>query len=129
MSLRVLALVNSIVGLIFGVGLIFAPAYLFGTYGLQTSDVTVLVARLMGAEFLGLNVITLLLLGQLETPPVGRALVYARGLSEGAGALVAWIGKVGGMGNDLLWTVPAIYTVFALGYLYFAIRLSWDAKA
>jgi hypothetical protein len=73
--------------------------------------------------------ITLLLLGQLEHAPVGRALVIARGLSEGTGAVVAWIGKLGGMGNAMLWSVPALYTLFALGYLYFLIRLSWHAKA
>jgi hypothetical protein len=129
MSLRVLALANLIVGLVFGVGLLIAPAFLLGTYNLPTSDVTLLVARLLGAEFIGFNVMTLLVLGQLENPPVGRALVIARAASEGTAAVVAWIGKLAGMGNALLWSVPVIYTLFALGYLYCLIRLSWDSKA
>jgi hypothetical protein len=128
MALRVLALVNLIVGLLFGVALLVAPGFLLGTYGLSTGDVTLLVARLLGAEFLGLNLITLLLLGQLVNAPVARALVIARGLSEGTGAVVAWIGKAQVMGNTLLWSVPVIYTIFALGYLFFLIRLSWDAR-
>jgi hypothetical protein len=135
MSLRVLALANVIVGLAFGVGLVFAPDFLLGSYGLQTSAVTVLVARLMGAEFLGFNTMTLLVLGQLENPPVGRALIFGRLLSEGSAAIVAWIalvtgmGKVAGQGNTMLWTIPAIYTVFTLGYFYFLVRQSWDSKS
>lgn len=129
MALRVLALLNLIVGLAFGVGLLIAPGFLLSTYGLPTSDVTLLVARLMGAEFIGLNLMTLLILGQLENPPVARALVIARGLGEGSGAVVAWIGKLAGMGNAMLWSVPALYTLFALGYLYFLIRLSWEARS
>ncbi|HEV2237211.1 MAG TPA: hypothetical protein VGR57_11170, partial [Ktedonobacterales bacterium] len=100
-----------------------------GTYGLHTTDVTLLVARLMGAEFLGLNLLTLLLLGQLENAPVRRAVVVARGLDEATGAVVALIGKLAGMGNAMLWSVPALYILFALGYLYFLIRLPRDTKA
>jgi hypothetical protein len=129
MSLRVLALANLIVGLVFGVALLAAPAFLLGTYSLPTTEVTLLVARLMGAEFLGLNVVTLLLLPQLGSLPVRRALVVARGLSEGAGAVVALIGKLGSIGNVMLWSVPALYGIFALGYLYFLLRLPRDAKA
>ena len=135
MSLRVLALANLIVGLIFGVGLVFAPGFLLGTYGLPTNDVTLLVARLMGAEFLGFNTMTLLVLGQLDNPPVGRALIFGRLIGEGSAALVAWIalvtgmGTVAGHGNVTLWSIPAIYTLFTLGYFYFLVRQSWDAKS
>jgi hypothetical protein len=129
MSLRVFATINLIVGLVFGVALLAAPGFLLGTYALPTTDVTLLVARLMGAEFLGLNVLTLLLLGQLEGAPVRRAVVIARGLAEASGAVVALIGKLAGMGNAMLWSVPALYTLFALGYLYFLIRLPRDVKA
>jgi hypothetical protein len=129
MSLRTLALVNLIVGLAFGVALLAAPGLLLRSYGLLCDDVTALVGRLLGAEFVGLNVLTLLLLGQLGSAPVRRALVIARALAEGGGAIVTLIGKLQGMGNALLWSVPAIYGLFALGYLYFLIRLPRDTRA
>jgi hypothetical protein len=96
MSLRVLALVNLIVGLLFAVLLLLVPGFLLGTYALPTTDVSLLLARLLGAEFFGYNVINLLLLPHLGSGPVRRAVVIARTLSEGSGAVVALLGKLGG---------------------------------
>jgi hypothetical protein len=129
MSLRIVALLNVLVGLVFAVALLAAPAFLLSTYALSTNDVGLLLARLLGAEFLALNVLCLLALRQLGNPAVRRAVVIGRILSEGTGGVVALLAKVAGMGNEMVWSIPALYLAFALLYAYFLVRLPRDTKA
>lgn len=122
MSLKTLLSVNAIVGLVFGLALLFAPGILLATYGLGTDGTTLLIARLLGAEFLGYNVVSLLVRNQVTEPRLGRSFVIARFLSEGLGFVVALLARLAGMGNSTVWTVVGLYALFTLGYLYFLVR-------
>jgi hypothetical protein len=122
MSLKTLVTVNAVVGLAFGAALLLVPGFVLATYGLATENTTLLFARLLSVGFLGFNTASFLLRNQVDDRRIGRSLVIARCLSEGGGFVVSLLGKLAGLGNNLVWTIVAIYGLFALGYLYFLAR-------
>jgi hypothetical protein len=118
-KIRLLLAANAVVGLTFGLGLLVAPALLLRLYGLATGSAGLLVTRLLGVEFIGFNVATWI---AREADPysagsAARALVRGHLVSEAVGALVSASAALRGLGNPLLWSVVAIYVIFAAAFL------------
>ena len=124
-KIRILLSVNALVGLAFGAALLLVPAALLHIYGLTVDGTSVLVARLLGVEFLGLNVLTWI---ARKTDPyaagsAARAAVRAHLVSESAGALVSAWGAAEGIGNPMVWGVPVFYFAFAAAFLWAELAL------
>jgi hypothetical protein len=118
LKLRTLLTVNSLVGIAFGVALLAAPGLLLRLYGLPGDTTALLFARLVGAELLGINVPTWM----ARTSPGGPAAAFAvigHALSETLGFGITLAAALAGFGNQMVWSVVAIYGLFAVGNLYF----------
>jgi len=130
-GLRILLTVNSLVGLATGAGLLIAPVVVVRLFGLVLGNNGVLGARLLGGEFLGLNVATWL--ARASDPQVpgtaARALVYGHLGSEASGALVAGWAATSGAGGPLLWLVVATYAGFALAFAWMVRAIRSHAAA
>jgi len=122
MSLKALVSFNEVVGMIFGLALLFAPGFLLATYGLGADDATLLIARLLGAEFLGFNTVSLLVREHIDEPAIGRSFVIGRCLSEGSGFAVSLLGALMGVGNGLVWVIVTLYALFTVGFLSVLLR-------
>ena len=124
-KIRMLLTVNAVVGLTFGLGLLVAPAPLVLLYGLRTDTVGLLLARLAGVEFIGYNLVGWI--ARAADPyPAGstpRAVVRGHLVSETLGAPVSATAAVRGLGNPLLWSVAAIYAIFASEFLWAELAL------
>lgn len=118
MKLRNLFIVNAVLALVFGAWLVLAPASLVSLYGGTLSEAGILVARLCGAAFLGICVLTWSARNATDSD-VRRAIVLAYFIANAIGFVVALLGQLAGVPNALGWSIVAIYLLLALGYGYF----------
>ena len=123
-KIHLLLTVAAVIGLVFGLGLLVAPAPLLRLYGLTTDTTGLLLARLFGVEFIGYNIVAWLTRAAdpLPTDSAPRALVRAHLVSETFGAVVS-AAAVRGLGNPLLWTVTALYAMLAAAFLWATLAL------
>ena len=124
-KIHLLLAVAAVIGLVFGLGLLVAPAPLLRLYGLTTDTTGLLLARLFGVEFIGYNIVAWLTRAAdpFPTDSAPRALVRAHLVSETLGALVSVAAAVRGLGNPLLWTVTALYGMLAAAFLWVTLAL------
>lgn len=116
--LRLLLTINSIVGILFGAVLVAAPGILFQLYGLPGGLGADLFARLLGAELLGLNLATWI----VRSRPEGEGAAFAvlgHCVSESLGFAVALGAALAHVGNGMVWSVVALFALFAAANLYF----------
>ena len=124
-KIQLLLTVAAVIGLVFGLGLLVAPAPLLRLYGLTTDTTGLLLARLFGVEFIGYNIVAWVTRAADPAPTdsASRALVRAHLVSETLGALVSAAAAARGLGNPLLWTVPALYAILAAAFLWATLAL------
>lgn len=124
-NIHLLLTVAAVIGLVFGLGLLVAPAPLLRLYGLSTDTTGLLLARLFGVEFIGYNIVAWVTRSADPSPTESapRALVRAHLVSETLGALVSTWAAVRGLGNPLFWTVPALYGMLAAAFLWATLAL------
>lgn len=118
MRLSTLMVINAIVALFFGLGLVLAPGRLVSLYGAQLDEAGIYVARLLGAEFLSYAVLTWFARDSEESE-ARRAILFALVTSFGVGFIVALGSQLSGVTNALGWFTVVVYLLFALGYGYF----------
>ena len=128
MTPKLLLTTSSSIGFAFGLGLVVAPDFLLGQYGLSTNGAGVALARLLGAELIGFNIATFL----ARRDPEGegaRLAVLGHAVSEPIGALATLAALLTGVGNPMLWSVFALYALFSAAYGYFQFRARGGASA
>lgn len=124
-NIQLLLTVAAVIGLVFGLGLLVAPAPLLRLYGLTTDATGLFLARLFGVEFIGYNLVAWLTRAADPSPAdsAPRALVRAHLLSETFGALVSASAAARGLGNPLIWSVAALYGMLAAAFLWATLAL------
>lgn len=118
MTLRNLFIVNAVIALIFGAAAVLAPALLMSFYGITLSPPGILVARLLGATFLGICVLTWFARDAADSE-ARQAIVLALFVENAIGFVAALLGQLAGVANTLGWSIVAIYLLLGLGYGYF----------
>ena len=104
---------------LFGTGLLVAPAWLLGIYGLTMTTDGEIVARLLGAQLLGYAVLEWLCLrGGRE---LRVATLRAAFVAELGGVVVSGLAVLQGRGNTMLLSVVALFLVFAIWRGYYLI--------
>ena len=117
MKVKHMMLIKAIVCLVFGVGMLVAPAWLMGLYDMDLGEAGVYMTRLLGASFL---LLTLLLGLASQAGPSEARRAIAIGVIAGdlLGFVVALIGQISGAANALGWLTVALYLLLALGFAY-----------
>jgi len=116
-KLRLLLTVNSLVGILFGAVLVAAPGLLMRMYDLPGGLGADLFARLLGAELLGLNIGTWF----VRERPEGEGAAFAvlgHCVSETFGFAVSIGAALAHVGNDMVWSVVALFALFAAANWY-----------
>ena len=106
------------VGFITGFVLLVFPTTLLGMNGIQADAAGITLARLLGAEFIGFNLVTWMSKNP-GNESTRRMVVFSHSVSETLGFIVLLYARLNGLGNNMLWSFVAVYFIFALGYLYF----------
>ncbi len=119
MKLSTMMIINAVVAAGFGVAFVLVPSQAISLYGIEeTSEILILILRLMGAAFIGFAVLTWLARNASDSD-ARRAIVLALIVSDGIGFIAALIAQLADVVNSLGWSTVAIYLLLALGFGYF----------
>jgi hypothetical protein len=110
-------IIKAVVCLVFGLGMLLAPAWLMGLYDMSLGEGGMVMTRLLGASFLLLTV-TLGLASQAGPSKARRAISIGVIVGDLIGFVVGLIAAISGVGNGLVWSIPALYLLLALGFAY-----------
>ncbi len=124
MRLSTLLIVNAVVGILFGLAFLLAPASMAEVYGLEVdtgSDYVQgaeFISRFAGAAFIGFGVLAWQARYSADSS-ARRAIVLAYFVSFALGFIISVIAQFQGVYNALGWSTVVIYLLFAAGYGYF----------
>jgi len=111
--------VVAIVGALFGLGFLIAPAWVGGFYGEAMAPGEVLIARYLGAALLAIAWIVWSSRGANSAETLHSVLV-ANAAMQGIAAVIALHGVWTGGINALGWSSVVIHILFCAGFAYFA---------
>ena len=119
MNTRTVLTVAAVIGLVFALGLILMPDFMGTLYGLGTSPVQALLARLFGSALLGFGLMNWMA-RELDYSAL-RPILFGNLAGDAVGLIVCVMGILGGVMNSMGWLSVALYLVLVLGfgYLYF----------
>src|SRR5437762_2899308 len=108
MRLRTLLLIGGVLGLVFGIGFLFAPRAVLALYGVAGDPIVVLMSRFFGAALVQLGLV-LYLIRDVGDPRTQRGVVLGSFLGSLAGLVVALTAQFWGLVNAFGWSTVAIY--------------------
>jgi hypothetical protein len=115
MKFSTLLLVNAVVALVYGIGLVLLPSTLLSTYGVTPGPAVNLASQLFGVELLHVGLICWFA-RNVSDGPAQRALILASLIGQVIGLIVALMGTLSGVFNAVGWSAVAIYLLLGLGY-------------
>lgn len=115
MTLRTVFTLNSIVAIPFGLLFTFFPAQLLcSVYGGELHPTGVVLARMLGGEFLCFGVITWI--GRQRSDEAQNLLALGCLIGFSVGTVALLLGQLAGVFNILGWSMFATYAFFSLAY-------------
>jgi hypothetical protein len=119
MKLKTLMVITSIIGLLFGLGFFFAPAWTEASYGVNLDIGGQYIARLLGSVYLGYAVLFWL---ARNSPNSGtrRAIVVSGFVTMVLGLILSIYDRIVGIENALAWSSLAIFLLLSIGFGYFS---------
>jgi hypothetical protein len=112
--------IASVLGLVFGLAFLLAPAHLMSFYGVTLDAAGQWIGRFLGAQLVGIASVTWL----ARNAPAGGALSAVM-IGNLVGAVIALalalLQGFSGIGNTLLWSTAIIYAFLAAGFGYFQV--------
>ena len=119
MSFKGLLTVTGVIGVLFGLGFLLAPALVLAQYRIQTDPAGLFVAQLFGAALLQLGLV-FFLARRIDDPSTMRGIALGACIGELAGLWIALRIQLTGLTNAMGWSTVAIYGLLALGFGRFA---------
>ena len=118
MKLQAFLAIVALVGLLFGIAFVLAPAQALAPYGITADGHLALLTR-----FYGVTLVTVALIfwfaRSIADPRSLRAILIGGLVGDLIGVVVALQGQLTGLVNSLGWLTVVIYGLFALGFAYF----------
>ena len=112
-----LLVVNAVVALLYGVGLVLLPSTVLSLYGVTPGPAVNLASQLFGVELLHVGLICWFA-RNVSDGPAQRAIIIASLIGQVIGLVVALMGTLSGVFNAVGWSAVAIYLLLSLGYAY-----------
>src|SRR3990172_1180494 len=117
MKYRNLLVVNAVVALLYGIGLVLLPSTVLSLYGVTPGPAVNLASQLFGVELLHVGLICWFA-RNVSDSPAQRAIILASLIGQVFGLIVALMGTLSGVFNVVGWSAVAIYLLLGLGYAY-----------
>ncbi len=117
MKLKTFFTIKGIVTAAFGLGFLLAPALTWGIFGMDLSDVGVMMARYLGATFIA--IFFLCWLNRESPPEAQKNATLTLAITDTIGFLVAIFAQLAGIPNALGWLNVLLWLLFAAGNIYF----------
>lgn len=109
--------VTGIVGVLFGLGFLLAPAMSLAMYGVPTEPHNLMQSRYFGSALIGIGLVSFLARTTQDAVAV-RAILVAGLVSDVIGAAIS-AAAAGSLQNQMAWLSVAIYVLFAVGAAWF----------
>lgn len=116
MKLNTLLSIYAVVGAIFCLGLLLAPAFWLNLYGATADAQTTVLLRLVGALSGGIGVMAWRA-RNADASESREAMILGFIVLNGLAALVSVLGARSGAYNDFAWGPVATYSVFTLAFI------------
>ena len=118
MTYKRFMVVYAILTLVFGLGFILSPGIILPIYGIEPNAAIIFLANLFGAVLISLALLAWLS-RKLSANETRQVIIFALLVGEALGLILAFIGQVNGILNDLGWFIVLIYLIMTLGLAYF----------
>jgi hypothetical protein len=118
MTHKNLFILNAVLGIVFGVGFVLAPAQALAPYGVTLPETGLVITRLLGAIFIQVGLFTWLV-RNLTAADALRPIFLSFFIGNALGFVASLLSQLSGVTNALGWSTVVIYLVLAAGYGYF----------
>jgi len=118
MKLNLLFVINTVLAGLFGLGLIFAPAFITGLYGVELAPAGLVISQMLGSCLVGIAILSWLGRGFTDFA-VRQNLAMIFFLGYLINLVISFIAQINGVLNALAWVNVAGYGLLALGFGYF----------
>lgn len=118
MKLNLLFAVNAILAGLFGLGLIFAPAFITGFYGVELTPAGQVLAQMLGSCLVGIALLSWLGRG-LDDFSIRRNLSLIFFLGYLINFVISLLARFNAVLNAAAWVNVAVYGILALAFGYF----------
>ena len=118
MKLRNMYLLNTIISLVFAIGLLLMTPVMLGLFGMDNTKDAVVLAQLIAVELVVGGLITLLA-RDVTDPKARSAINYGNMIAGVLGVVVALNATLTGVMGWFGYVVLAIYAIVSLGFAYF----------
>ena len=118
MKLHTVMVINSVAGIVFGLGFIFAPTQTLSLYGHTPDAALNYLAQLLGAALVGFAVLTWAARNTRDSG-ARRAILLALAVGYILGFVLALFAQIKGVENVFGWSTVATYLLLSLAFGYF----------
>ncbi|MFC2085549.1 hypothetical protein ACFLS9_10855 [Bacteroidota bacterium] len=123
MKIKTLFVINSVITIVFGVVFVIIPTQVHSLYGTESNLQINFMSQLFGVALIGFGLLTWNARNAADSDS-RRAIIFALFISDVIGFVVALIGQLNNVVNELGWSTVAIYLILALGFGYFQFKKS-----
>ena len=120
MNIKTLFIINTVITCVFGIAFVVIPEQLLLLYGNSNAPMEY-IGQLFGVALITIGIITWVLSNSKSSETL-KAVSLSLFIGDAIGFLVALIGQLQGVTNDLGWSTVAIYLLLAIGFGYFRFR-------
>ncbi len=121
MKFKTLMIIKAVVCLVFGLGLMFLPDFIYGILGTSLTDGGRFAAREYASAMLGLMLITWFGRNAVASD-IRLAVILGLCVYDAIGFVVTTIVVLTGVLNALGWLIAALYLFLAVGFGYFLVK-------
>lgn len=109
--------VNAVIALVYGIGLVLVPSTVLSIYGVTPGPAVNLASQLIGVEMIHVGLICWLA-RNVSDGPAQKAIILASLIGQLIAVIVSTMGTLSGVFSAVGWSAVAIYLVLAAGYAY-----------
>ncbi|MCX6072154.1 MAG: hypothetical protein NTU91_15090 [Chloroflexi bacterium] len=117
MKFSTVLIVNAVVALIYGIGLVLVPSTVLSIYGVTPGPAVNLASQLFGVEMIHVGLICWLA-RKVSDGPAQKAIILGSLIGQLIAVIVSMMGTLSGVFSAVGWSAVAIYLVLAAGYAY-----------
>ena len=117
MKLKAFLILNAILFVPFGIGMLAMPGVLFPMFGIDLAADGLLMGRIVGSCLLSVGVISYLIRDEARDAIGMRAVLVGSLIFHAIDAATTFVATIGGVMNVLGWMFSSLHFVLAVGFL------------
>jgi uncharacterized membrane protein YfcA len=121
LNLNTFLMISAIVALLFGLGFVLVPGFMFSIYGIASAPASLLGFRLFGSALIAIGVLTWLLKDSTDWSAI-KGLLLSVAVGNAIGFLLVLFATINGTLSAMGWSAVLIYLLLLVGEGYFLSR-------